>query len=208
MFTLNSMLVYISTVCLFALMPGPDLIFVITQGITRGKKEAIYTSLGLGSGCIIHATLASFGIALVFQKSVVAFNTLKCFGVLYLFYLAIKTYINASKVNNDNMENKFKNGYQKGLLMNLLNPKVILFFLAFLPQFVPSHINYSYMGIYMFILGIIFMIVSICVFCVVSILSSFLNKILMSNTRVMIVVNKVSAFILACLAIFLAFAKA
>lgn len=207
MFTLNSILIYISTVCLYALMPGPDIIFVITQGITKGKKEAIYTSLGLGFGCLVHSTLASFGVALVFQKSAVAFNTLKCFGVLYLFYLAIKTYLNASKVNNDNTKSKFKNGFQKGLLMNLLNPKVILFFLAFLPQFVPSHINPSYMGIYMFILGIIFMIISTCVFCVVSILSSFLNKILMSNTNLMVVVNKISAFILACLAIFLAFAK-
>jgi len=200
---LQHILFYILTVILLALMPGPDIIFVITQGITKGKKEALFTSFGLGTGCIIHATLASFGIAVIFQNSEFAFNLLKYFGAFYLLYLAFKAYKNAAK-SNPLKKDEAKNGYKKGLLMNLLNPKVILFFLAFLPQFTPGHIVHK--GLYMFILGIIFMFFSTLIFVMVSILSSYLNRVLVQNQTLMTKINKLSAFILAILAVLLLFA--
>ena len=197
----QNILFYIATVILLALMPGPDIIFVITQGITKGKKEAIFTSLGLGSGCIVHAALASFGVSVIFQQSLIAFNVLKYFGAFYLFYLAVKTYKNARKTEIAAADNSAAHGYQKGLLMNLLNPKVILFFLAFLPQFTPANVRHT--GLYMFILGLIFMFFSTCVFCMVSLLSSLLNKVLVSNTKLMIRINKISAGIIGTLALIL-----
>ncbi len=212
----QNILFYCTAVILLALMPGPDIIFVITQGITKGKKEALFTSFGLGTGCIFHASLAAFGVAVIFEQSEIAFNVLKYFGAFYLFYLAYKTYKNAAKTDVSRtdgiteankadkvlMEDKSAlQGYRKGLLMNLLNPKVILFFLAFLPQFTPSNVRHA--GLYMFVLGLIFMILSTSVFCLVSVLSSLLNKILISNSKLMVKVNKISAIILGILAILL-----
>lgn len=201
MMELQNILFYIMTVILLALMPGPDIIFVITQGITRGKKEAIFVSLGLGSGCIIHAALASFGVSIIFQQSEFAFNILKYFGAFYLFYLAFKAYKNADKTETASKDNAAKNGYTKGILMNLLNPKVILFFLAFLPQFTPHYIHNK--GLYMFGLGIIFMVLSTLIFTIVSILSSLLNKVLIQDPVLMTKINKSSAFILGILAVIL-----
>lgn len=199
---------YILTVALLALMPGPDIIFVITQGILRGKKEAVFTSLGLGTGCFIHSALASFGVSVIFQKSELAFNILKYFGAAYLFYLAYKAWKSASNKLPAFREENFKKqqkSYLKGLMMNLLNPKVILFFLAFLPGFTPSGIRHT--GLYMLFLGLIFMLISTGVFCLVSILSSFLNKVLIQNPKLMEKLNRLSALIIGALALILLFSN-
>ncbi len=201
----SSILFFIVTVALFGLVPGPDIIFVITQAVTKGKKEALYVSLGLTTGCMFHATLASFGVAFIFQQSALAFNALKTLGVIYLLYLAYKTFVNADKEITATDNNRAKLGYFKGILMNILNPKVILFFLAFLPQFVPSNVNH--ISLYMFMLGVIFMLVTLVVFCTVAILASQLNTHLISNPKMMTKVNKGSAFVLGGLAILLALAR-
>ena len=201
----SSILFFIVTVALFGLVPGPDIIFVITQAVTKGKKEALYVSLGLTTGCMFHATLASFGVAFIFQQSALAFNALKTLGVIYLLYLAYKTFVNADKEIAATDDNKAKMGYFKGILMNILNPKVILFFLAFLPQFVPSNVNH--ISLYMFMLGVIFMLVTLVVFSLVAILASQLNTHLISKPKTMTKVNKGSAFVLGGLAILLALAR-
>ncbi len=201
----SNILFFIVTVALFGLVPGPDIIFVITQAVTKGKKEALYVSLGLTTGCMFHAMLASFGVAFIFQQSALAFNVLKTLGVIYLLYLAYKTFVNADKEIMATDDNKAKLGYFKGVLMNILNPKVILFFLAFLPQFVPSNVNH--ISLYMFMLGVIFMVVTFVVFSLVSILASQLNTYLISKPKMMTKVNKGSAFVLGGLAVLLALAR-
>ena len=80
-------------------MPGPDIIFVIMQSITNGKKYGIVTALGLVSGIIIHTTLIAFGIAAIIQRSELLFFIIKLFGAAYLFYLAFKTYRNSSEIH-------------------------------------------------------------------------------------------------------------
>lgn len=192
--------IYIIAVILLTLMPGPDIIFIITQGLTRGKKETLYTAFGLAFGCLFHTTLAALGVAIIFKSSAFAFNCLKAFGVLYLLYMAIKTYKNA-----ENTEEKSKNesaGFLKGVLMNVLNPKVILFFLAFLPQFVPN--NTKHVALYMMFLGLIFAFIALIVMSFVAITCAKLNKILLQNKKVMVTANKISAGILFILALFLA----
>lgn len=201
---MENLLLYIGSVIILTLLPGPDIIFVITQGLTKGKKEAIFTALGLGTGCIFHITIASLGIALIFQQSAFAFNILKILGVLYLLYLSYKAYPTANDEiptqNNDG-----KAGFLKGILMNILNPKVILFFLAFLPQFVPSETNN--VCLYMMMLGVIFMIIAIIIMTTVAIISAKLNELLLKNKRLMVIINKFSAFAIFSLAILLALTK-
>ena len=169
--------------------------------ITKGKKEAIFTALGLSSGCLFHTTLVSIGVALIFQRSIIAFNVLKIAGVIYLFYLAAKTYQNADKTNFN--INPSKAGFLKGVLMNILNPKVLLFYLAFLPQFVPEGVKNT--GLYMIFLGLIFMLIAFIILPIFAILSSSLNNLLLKNPKLMIKINKISAFVLLILAILLAF---
>lgn len=202
---MENILFYLGSVILITLLPGPDIIFVITQGLTRGKKEAIFTALGLCSGCIFHTVLASFGIALIFQKSILAFNILKILGVLYLLYLSYKAYSTASETFAENEKLQAKAGYFKGVFMNILNPKVILFFLAFLPQFVPTGTNNF--CLYMMILGLIFMAISAIIMVLVALIASKLNEILLKNKNAMIIVNKFSAFAIFFLAVLLAFTK-
>lgn len=168
--------------------------------ITKGKKEAIFTALWLSSGCLFHTTLVSIGVALIFQRSIIAFNVLKIAGVIYLFYLAAKTYQNADKTNFN--INPSKAGFLR-VLMNILNPKVLLFYLAFLPQFVPEGVKNT--GLYMMFLGLIFMLIAFIILPIFAILSSSLNNLLLKNPKLMIKINKISAFVLLILAILLAF---
>lgn len=201
---MENLLFYIGSVVLITLLPGPDIIFVITQGLTRGRKEAIFTALGLGTGCIFHTTIAAFGIALIFQQSPLAFNILKILGVLYLLYLSYKAY----KTDNDEInteDNQAQAGFLKGILMNILNPKVILFFLAFLPQFVPT--GTKNICLYMMMLGIIFMTFATIILTTMALISAKLNELLLKNKNLMVIINKFSAFAIFTLAILLAFTK-
>ena len=201
---MENLLFYIGSVVLITLLPGPDIIFVITQGLTRGRKEAVFTALGLGTGCIFHTTIAAFGIALIFQQSPLAFNILKILGVLYLLYLSFKAYKTANdEINTE--DNQAQAGFLKGILMNILNPKVILFFLAFLPQFVPT--GTKNICLYMMMLGIIFMIIAIIIMTTMALISSKLNELLLKNKNLMVIINKFSAFAIFTLAILLAFTK-
>lgn len=199
---MEQLLLYITSVVILTLIPGPDLIFLITQGLTKGKKEAVFTALGLSSGCLFHTTLAAFGVSIIFQKSEIAFNILKIAGVIYLVYIAIKTWQTAKdfEIKTDNAA---KAGFLKGVLMNILNPKVILFYLAFLPQFVPS--NTTNICLYMFILGLIFAVVAMIILPIIAIISSELNKIFLSNKKLMVIINKIGAVTIFALALFLAF---
>lgn len=199
---MEQLLLYITSVVVLTLIPGPDLIFLITQGLTKGKKEAVFTALGLSSGCLFHTTLAAFGVSIIFQKSEIAFNILKIAGVIYLVYIAIKTWQTA-KDFEIKADNAAKAGFLKGVLMNILNPKVILFYLAFLPQFVPS--NTTKICLYMFMLGLIFAVVAMIILPIIAIISSELNKIFLSNKKLMVIINKIGAVTIFALALFLAF---
>lgn len=196
---------YLTSVIILTLIPGPDLIFLITQGLTKGRKEAVSTALGLSSGCLFHTTLAAFGVSIIFQKSALAFNALKVLGVLYLIYIAVKSYQTADKFTLPTDTAAAKSGFLKGILMNILNPKVILFYLAFLPQFVPK--NTQNIGLYMMMLGLIFAGVAITLLPIIAIISAKLNKIFLSDKKIMTIINKVGASIIFGLAIFLAFSS-
>ncbi len=193
---------YIVSVIILTIIPGPDLIFLITQGLTKGRKEAVFTALGLSSGCLFHTTLAAFGVSIIFQQSAIAFNILKILGVLYLLYLSIKSYISAEKFSLPK-NTEAKSGYLKGVLMNILNPKVVLFYLAFLPQFVPAGTNKVWA--YMMFLGLIFAFISLGILTTVAFISSVLNNLLLKNNKVMVIINKIGAFVIFLLALFLAF---
>lgn len=156
---------------LLTIMPGPDIIYVLIQSVTNGKKYGIATSLGLVSGIIIHTTLVAFGVSAIIKQSDNLFFSIKLFGALYLFYLAYQTFkSNEELLLNTKAEKKgLLKLFKQGFIMNVLNPKVSIFFLAFFPGFLFST-NQSTV-LQFFILGGLFMLQALLIFSAVSILS-------------------------------------
>jgi threonine/homoserine/homoserine lactone efflux protein len=120
-----------------ALAPGPDNIFVLTQSALHGRSAGLLVTLGLCTGLIVHTTAVAFGVAALIQTSAYAYTLLKFAGAVYLLYLAVQAFHAAgSKVPaGANSARSARQLYVRGIIMNVTNPKVSIFFLAFLPQF-------------------------------------------------------------------------
>ena len=120
--------------------PGADLLYITTRSAIQGKKAGIVAALGIGAGCIAHVLAATCGLSVILVSSSFAFTVVKYLGAAYLLYLGIKTLLSLS--NKDNITNKIKSLlplttiFRQAILINILNPKVALFFIALLPQFV------------------------------------------------------------------------
>lgn len=131
---------FLLTGILLNITPGNDTIFILTKSIGQGKKAGIVSALGIGTGSVVHTILAAFGLSLVIAKSILLFTVIKYAGAGYLFYIGYKMLTDKSQFNTDGI--KLSNAvnywkiYRDGILTNILNPKVALFFIAFLPQFI------------------------------------------------------------------------
>lgn len=196
---------FISAAVLLTLMPGPDILFVITQSITRGRKAGIIFAGGLCTGLIVHVTAVSVGVSFLLMSSPVAFAVLKFTGAAYLFYLGIKTFL-ARRENPFILEKTTAiHGklYRKGILMNILNPKVILFFLAFFPQFVDYEAGHPVSR--MLVLGLIFMLQAFLIFSMVSILAGHLAGRLMREPKIALGMNIAEALIYVAIGVSILF---
>jgi len=177
----NNLIYFLTAAIMLTILPGPDMLFVIAQSISLGKKAGISVALGLCTGLIFHTIAAAFGISIIIYNSDVAFMILKYLGVVYLIFLAFMA-LKESTINlNINWQINKIHLYRKGILMNLLNPKVLLFFLAFLPQFVDQ--SDGNVSLQMVSLGIIFIIQAIIIFSIVSILASKISEKLITNKK-------------------------
>ena len=148
-----------------ALSPGPDNIFVLVQSIRFGKKYAFAVVAGLMTGCLVHTSLVAFGVSFLIAKNEMLFMLLKIFGAAYLLFLAYKVYRSSDQINfsNDEFEAKPIFGlFRQGFMMNVLNPKVSLFFLALFPGFLFSEELNETLQFY--VLGVLFILVSFLVF--------------------------------------------
>ena len=173
---METLISFIGASIILTVMPGPDIIYVLVQSLTNGKKYGIATSLGLVSGIIIHTTLVAFGVSAVIKNSEYLFFSIKLFGALYLVYLAYATFksdeevIIHTKAEKKGLLKLFKQGF----IMNVLNPKVSIFFLAFFPGFLYSNSQSTVVQFY--VLGGLFMLQALIIFSMVSVLSgSFAN---------------------------------
>ncbi len=124
-----------------AISPGPDNIFVLVQSITNGKAYGIATVSGLITGCIIHTTLLAFGVSLIIKENETLFFIIKLLGSLYLLFLAYKVFKSDGHLYLESEvtpKKSLKGLFVQGFFMNVLNPKVTIFFLAFFPGFLFS----------------------------------------------------------------------
>ncbi|SDY82127.1 Threonine/homoserine/homoserine lactone efflux protein [Lysobacter sp. yr284] len=129
---------FFATALLLAVVPGPDNVFVLTQSALRGKRAGLWVVLGLCSGLLVHTGAVALGVAALFERSRLAFDLLKYAGAAYLLYLAWQSLRAPAMTAADGEGARGGAGrlYLRGIVMNLTNPKVSIFFLAFLPQFV------------------------------------------------------------------------
>lgn len=120
------------------LAPGPDMLYVITRGVTQGRRAGMLSAVGVVCGILVHTTAAAFGLTLILQTSAMAFLVVKTLGAFYLIYLGIKAWRDKStfSVQESASNVSLRRVFWQGVLSNVLNPKIAIFFLAFLPQFV------------------------------------------------------------------------
>ncbi len=126
---------------LLNLTPGNDTIFILTKSISQGRQAGILSVLGIATGSIIHTLFAAFGLSIIIAKSVLLFNIIKYVGAGYIAYIGIKMLLDKSKLdftqgNTQTTRNAVIKIYRDAVLTNVLNPKVAMFFIAFLPQFI------------------------------------------------------------------------
>lgn len=147
--------------------PGPDMIYVITRGIAYGRRAGILSAFGVIAGILVHTTAAAFGLTLILQTSAFAFLIFKYLGAIYLLYLGIKAWRDKTIVNFQAPVAGVSSRalFWQGVLSNVLNPKIAIFFLAFLPQFVDK--EKSQVTLQMVILGLAFACFGLCFLLVV-----------------------------------------
>jgi threonine/homoserine/homoserine lactone efflux protein len=160
---------------LLALAPGPDIIYVLTRGISQGRKAGIAAALGFASGCVFHTVLAAVGVAALIRSSELAFDLVRYAGAAYLVWIGIQAlrHRSAFSVEGASEAKALVTIYKQSVIGNVLNPKVTLFFLAFLPQFVIAEAGN--VGLQMALLGVVFMIVTIVVFGAVAIFAAMIG---------------------------------
>lgn len=170
---------FLTASILLTLLPGPDILYVLTESTINGSKTGISIALGLVTGVLIHTALAATGLSIIIYQSEFAFRFVKSAGAAYLFYLAYQAYkekhveISISGEKSNSIF-RFIPLYKKGFLMNVLNPKVSIFFIAFLPKFVSKE---GFLPVYqMLLLGVLFMLQAIIIFSLVSLLAGQLTK--------------------------------
>ncbi len=184
-------------------MPGPDNIFVLTQSISGGKRTGFLISLGLVSGVVVHTLVAATGLSILLQKSPVVFDVILFAGVAYLLFMAYSATKETAILGEKN--NEATKGFQlvrQGFFMNVLNPKVTLFFIAFLPQFVTKE-GWS-MEFQFGILGLIFIAQAFAIFAFISVLAAKLS-VYLYNEKFWSITKWTKVIVLIVLAVFLLF---
>ena len=189
---------------ILALSPGPDNIFVLTQSLVYGKRYGLATVYGLITGCIVHTTLLAFGVSLIIKESETLFFTIKFFGAIYLLFLAFKVYKSDPSIllSKKNVTQKTTiQLFKQGFVMNVFNPKVSIFFLAFFPGFLFSKTLSTIFQFY--ILGLIFMVVSLIIFSLISILAANIATSLKNNLKIGIYLKWLQILVFVVIAFFI-----
>ena len=187
------------------LLPGADTLYIIARSIAQGRKAGIVSVLGISTGSLLHTTAATLGLSAILATSAIAFTIVKLLGATYLVYLGIKLFINNSSPENINVTAENKNLwaiYRQGVLTNVLNPKVALFFLALLPQFIDPATS-DRMFSFLF-LGCLFITTGTLWCLAVALLAAKASNIVRSKNRLMNMANKLTGVLFIGLGIKLA----
>ena len=201
---------FFAAALVLSVAPGPDNIFVLTQSALYGVLAGIVTTLGLCTGLCVHTTAVALGVAVIFQSSPTAFWVLKILGACYLIYLAWLAFRSGAALARvpENAEEAAQGAaafpgygalYRRGILMNVTNPKVCLFFLAFLPQFCEP--ERGSVPLQVVVLGCLFIVATMLVFFSVAALGGRLAKRFNASRRGQIFINRLAGLVFLGLAV-------
>ncbi len=187
--------------------PGPDHIYILSRTLAQGRLYGFISSFGVCSGALIHVLAAAFGFSLIIQSSPIAYSVLKYTGAFYLLWLGIKAFKVDTFKLDQNADSKnpptLLKVYLQGIMVDVLNPKVAIFFLVFLPPFIPDNTSYR-LGIFIF-LGSIVVFIGILYEAFLIIFSDYFLGNLLKNSKMVHYLNYVMGLIFICIAVNFAF---
>jgi RhtB (resistance to homoserine/threonine) family protein len=194
---------FIVTGILLNITPGNDTIFILSRSVAQGKKAGFMSVLGISTGSLIHTTLAAFGLSIIIAKSILVFNIIKYAGAAYLIYIGYKMLTDKSQLTTGgSFSDKtidLKKIYRDGVLTNVLNPKVAMFFIAFLPQFIDVNLKNTVLPF--IILGVAFTITGTIWCLILANYSSMIFSKLKRNKKMSNYINKACGAVLVGLGI-------
>lgn len=175
---------FLITSLVVVLVPGTGVVYTVSTGLTRGRRASVYAALGCTAGILPHLLATVLGLAAVMHTSALAFQVLKFAGVAYLFYLAVATWRDRSAFSVDGSMSKVSSPglVLKAFLLNILNPKLTIFFLAFLPQFVDPASAQPL--VHLLVLSAVFMAMTFGVFVVYGFLAHAFRRLVIESARV------------------------
>jgi threonine/homoserine/homoserine lactone efflux protein len=178
----TNLLLFFTASLALIVVPGPDMIYVLTRSLSQGKSAGLVSAAGVCSGVLVHTAFAAVGLSAILAQSAVAFSVVKYAGAAYLLYLGIRTILAKEGFAAPGRAEKARLAtvFRQGVLSNVLNPKVALFFLAFLPQFVDPALGAA--GLQMLALGVAFTLMGLAVLSVVALFSGALGEWLRGRT--------------------------
>ncbi len=198
---------FLITALVVVLIPGTGVLYTVATGLFVGKRASFFAAFGCTLGIIPALSASVFGLAAIFHTSALAFQVVKYLGAAYLLYLAWQMWKSATplSVSEKNADKKYKHIVLKGFLLNILNPKLSIFFLAFLPQFIPATAESALLQ--MLILGGAFMLMTFTVFIVYGFLSGSFRKFIVHSKKASLAIQKLFAASFAALGFRLAFSE-
>ena len=195
---------FLTASILLTLAPGPDILYLLTKSLSDGAKAGIILACGLVSGIVFHTTLVMVGVAAFIKSSATAMLLLKIFGATYLLFLAFGAFKSARAGKKISLSRAGRNFsslalYKRGVLMNVLNPKVLLFFLAFLPQFVDlASADASWTILF---LGVVFAAQALMIFSAVALFAGCVRNLLLNKKNIGQLLGFVEAAVLTVIAL-------
>lgn len=199
----SSIVEFLIASILLTISPGPDIIYVLVIGIRKGFKDAFLLSLGLVSGILVHTSLVAFGVSSIIKTSPGVFLGIKLVGALYLFYLAYKVYRAPAEIQIDlsPTQSAKKRFFVQGFWMNVLNPKVTLFFMAFFPAFLWVKEGEQLLQFY--VLGMLFMLQALVIFGFVSLLAGRFYRVLTKYPKSSVILKYLQIFVFIFIALYI-----
>ncbi|EHB63088.1 MULTISPECIES: LysE family translocator [Paenibacillus] len=190
---MNDILTFLVLIIFLIMSPGVDFALITKRTLSDGRKEGLKIALGISSGVLVHTTAAALGLSLILMKSALAFEVIKYVGAIYLIYIGVSSLVSRKQAQTHAQPVASKqSAFMQGLITNTLNPKVAIFFLTFLPQFVSPDYNSSMQFAMM---GLCYVVLSMVWFTAIVLMLSYIRQWLMSP-RIQSLIDKATGVVL------------
>ncbi|MEU5848733.1 LysE family translocator [Saccharopolyspora shandongensis] len=198
---LGIVLAFIGAAAVISLVPGPDMMFILANGISSGPRGGVVAALGMSSGIVVHTVVAALGLTAIFQAVPVALEVVRIAGVVFLLYLAVQSWrASAMAEVQAAPARSLRRIYALAVLTNVSNPKVILFYLAFVPQFVSTQATWP-IPVQLLVLGGLLVVVGISVDASVGLTSGWLSNVLLRRRAIQRWLDRTAAVVFGALAL-------